>query len=151
MFQVTRKPSVVTKRVTSDVTNATNVNADVTSMSLYLGENETWTYEMYLQIGSGAGGTNFAFSLPAGATHRAVFDGMGATSTARLSANLTDTSNTANFNTTGSANGLVRIAGCVVNSTTAGTVQLRFRSGTDTQTSTVATNSYMVARRLDPQ
>lgn len=148
---VSRKNLTIIKKVTSDVTISTNANADVTGMSFPIGANETWSVEFHLQIGcNNTGGVNFAMQLPASATHRTVAVGMGGSGTAVASSVLTTTSSTTNFNTVNSANGWCRITSVIVCSTTAGTVQLRFKSGTDTQTSTVFTDSYLVARRITP-
>jgi hypothetical protein len=150
-ISVARKNQTIVKRITSDVTIATNANADVTGMFFPIGANEIWSVEFHLQIGcNNTGGVNFAMQLPASATHRTVVTGMGGSSTAIASSVLTTTSSSANLNTVNSANGWCRMTAVIVNSTTAGTVQLRFKSGTDTQTSTVFADSYLVARRITP-
>jgi hypothetical protein len=148
---VSRKNQTIIKKVISDVTISTNVNADVTGMSFPIGASETWSVEFHLQIGcNNTGGVNFAMQIPASASHRTVVVGMGGTSTAVASTVLTSTVSSSNLNTVNSANGWARLTAVIVNSTTAGTVQLRFKSGTDTQTSTVFADSYLVARRITP-
>jgi hypothetical protein len=133
--------------VTANVTNNTNALSNVTGMSFSIGANETWSFEFNLQNGcSGAGGVRYAISFPG--TLRATVVGMSNAVTAVTSSVITVTNTAATaVNTVNLGTGWTRITGSVTNGATAGTIQLRFQSGTNGQTSTVYTNSYFTARK----
>jgi len=137
-------------RITADRTTTATGAANVTGMSFSVGANETWSFEFFLQNGcSGSGGIKWAITTPAGATFRAVADGMSTAVTARTSSIMTVSGTlSVAFNTVALATGFTRITGVVVNAGTPGTVQLQFASTTAGQTSTAFTNSYLIAREM---
>ncbi len=138
------------KRVTADQTTTATAAADVTGMSFAIAASEVWSVEWNLQNGcSGTGGVKWTITVPASATFRGVALGMSTGVTALTSAVMTVSGTlTIAFNAVASTAGWMRITAVIVNSTTAGTVQLRFASTTSGQTSTVYTNSSQVARRI---
>jgi hypothetical protein len=143
--------SAVNKTVLADVTNTTNAAVDVTDMSFNIGATERWTAEFYLQTGcSSTGGIKYAISVPTGSVFRAVIDGSGSSATSRNSAIVTasGTLTTAIWNNVAAATGFARISLSVVAGVNAGVVQLRFASNTAGQTSTIFSNSYLVARKV---
>jgi hypothetical protein len=137
-------------RVTADRTTTLNSASNVTDMSFAIGASETWSVEFFISNGcSGTGGVKWALTTPAGATFRAVADGMSTAITGRTSAIMTVSGTlTVAFNAVALATGFTRITGVVVNGGSAGTVQLQFASGTAAQTSTVFANSYLIAREM---
>jgi hypothetical protein len=141
------------KRVKLDITNATNVNADIPDLAIPIRKGEVWAFEAYLLMGcDNTGGINFALSVPANVTHKTNYRGTGSASTNVASGNITGSSSTGNMNTVNFASGSVILNGIIDGSDPAnvadGIAQLRFKSGTNGQTSSVFANSYLLARRI---
>jgi hypothetical protein len=142
----------VDARLTGDATtNSTSaVSTNLSPLSFAIGANEVWTFEFNLRVGSSsAAGIKVAIDIPTAATLMAsvfanttgpaVFLGELLTADATLNATA--------FQTVNSNNGLCRITGTVANGANAGTVALMFAKVTS-GTATIATNSYMTARRI---
>lgn len=151
--QILNKPTIPTTAnavLSANRTTTVTTAADVTDMAFAIPASQTWTAEFNLQHGcDNTGGVKYAISVPVGATFRAVVEG-NETSTSRGMAVLvvSDTLSAQAFNIVNTASGYAKVTLGIVNGATAGTVQLRFASGVDTQTSTVYANSYLTARKI---
>jgi hypothetical protein len=143
--------TVVTKRVTANVTEGSAVNADITGLSFSIGANETWTFEAYLMVSaSGIGGSRYGATFPSGTANFMVeghvAGGSGSSYGYAHASGGSDT--TVSGFITNPIDGLVKIYGVIVNGASAGTVQLRFASTANGDNITIAANSYMTARKV---
>jgi hypothetical protein len=131
--------------------NYTNATAALTNVGLgwAIGANEVWTSEFNLSGQcSGAGGTKFAITVPAGATIEAeclgITTGVTAVTSSRITASGAATAQT--FYVVATVPGPVWIRVTVVNGATAGAVALQAESVTSGQTTTLFAGSYCTAR-----
>jgi hypothetical protein len=136
-----------------NVTNSTNSLADVTGLVFSYGANEVWNFEFLLGVScNNTGGIDVGINMSSFSSLVASAVGVGSSSTARTFVSFT-ANNTATttafhtFNHTSSPYHL-RIYGTATAGGSAGTCQLRFRSHTNGQTSTIWANSFMRARRV---
>jgi hypothetical protein len=139
----------IARRVSADRTTTLATAGNVTDMAFYVSANEIWSFDMHLRAScSGAGGTKFAFTFPAGATFAAFAEGPSGANTTMTAEEMTvsGTLTTAAY-VVSNASGYVNVRGTIANGTTAGIVQLQFASGTATQTSTVKANSWLNAQQ----
>jgi len=128
--------------------NSSTTLADCTSLSFPILANETWYFSISLAVICDATGqSKFGFTIPAGATGGWFLSAQGA-GTGYLTGNTI--ANPISVSTTLTATSL-NIFGTIINSSTAGTVQLQFAqavsSGTDT---TVKGNSFLQTWRITP-
>ena len=136
-------------RLSSNYTNATTSLTDVTGLSFAIAASEIWTARFALKVnGADANGMKFAITVPSGATLLGIVNGNVATITA-YSSDIISASATAGIAyATSSATGSIIIVDLtVVNSTTAGTVQLQALKVTS-GTATIYANSNMIANRV---
>lgn len=135
--------------MTANQTIATTTQTAITGLGFNIGANETWSFEYFIQNDcSGVNGIRYSILFPVGANLRAVANGMSNAITAITSSVITVSGTvTVAFNTVASTKGWTQISGSIINGATPGTVQLRFASRTNGQTSTVYANSYMSARK----
>ncbi len=115
-------------------------------LSFAIGANEAWALRIELHINANAsGGFKFAFTLPSGASGRASWTlggGMGSSADADITAGGGGTG-------AGTLTAFYIICGNVINSTNAGTVQLRWAQNASFGTgTTVAKNTLLVATRI---
>lgn len=124
-------------------TTSSNTIADVSGGSFSIAASETryFTYKLFGKC-SGGGGTKWAINAPAGATVEFFIFTITSSmlNTAGERSTSLNTLSTA-FNTGTNVDAHTFIYGRVVNSTTAGSVALRWASGTNTQTSTIFAGS----------
>jgi len=132
----------------------TTTQSDVTDtlgnlLQFAIGDSEVWSFEYNLQTGSSsAAGIQFALTVPAGATFRAVMVGMTTAVTAQTCSIMTVSGTLAiAVNTANLATGWVRIAGTIANAAADGFVTLQADKVTS-GTGTVFANSYLNARRI---
>ena len=139
-------PLTYIARTTSNFTKNTNDSlGNVTGLSFTIGASEVWAVEVEMQTTSNAsGGLKFAFTVPAaGAVTGNVVFGAAAAIVNVRSADLTAAS--------GSTSAIVtaRITAMVVNSTTAGTVQLQAsQNASHASDSIVYSGSFLKAWRV---
>lgn len=139
----------VLAKVATDVTSTAQTLADITGLSFSIGASETWQFEAALNTGSGdTDGVKIGVNIPASATILAQTLGSTTAVTAQSSDIISadDTAGLA-YNTVNAQTGIIWVKGVVVNSTTAGTVQMRFLKVTG-GTATIHANSYLIARRI---
>ena len=133
------------------VANYTNATAGLTNVGLgwAIGASEIWTGEFNLSGQcSGAAGTKFAITIPAGATIEATVFGMTSAVTAFTSSRITASgaATTQTYWVVATTPGPVRICVTVVNGATNGAVALQAESVTVGQTTTIFAGSYVTAR-----
>jgi hypothetical protein len=139
-------PLTYVARTTSNFTKNTNTTlGDVTGLAFPIGASEVWAVEVEMQTTSNvSGGMKFAFTVPAaGAVTGNVVFGAAAAIVNVRSADLTAAS--------GSTTAIVtaRITAMVVNSTTAGTVQLQAaQNASHASDSIVYAQSFLKAWRV---
>lgn len=135
---------LTTGYVTSNQTTTSATAVDVTGMSFSIGASEVWAAEFYIGANvTGANGIKVAVNGPSGATVGATVRGTSATPTQITALNTL----TAAVMTT--STGGIWVSVLMQNSTTPGTVQLRFASGDGVVTATVVGGmTYFVARKL---
>ena len=139
-------PLTWASRTTSNFTKNTNDTlGNVTGLSFPIGASEVWAVEVEMQTASNAsGGLKFAFTVPSGGavTGNVVFGAAAAVVNVR-SADLTSASGSTTATVTS------RITAMVVNSTTAGTVQLQAaQNASHASDSIVYAGSFLKAWRL---
>ena len=141
--------NVLSARVTADRTTTSASFADITDAAIAIGISETWSFEAYLTVGcNNTGGGQWTVTVPSGATLRVMLQGNTTSATAWTSIAITTSG--ANTVTMCAANAQGRqclIRGVVVNSTTAGNIQIRHRAITAGQTVTTNANSYITGRK----
>jgi hypothetical protein len=133
------------------VSNYTNATTSLTNVGLgwAINANEVWTGEFNLSGQcSSTGGTQFAITIPSGATIEAECFGITSAVTAFTSSRITASgvATTQVFFIAAAVPGPVRITVTVVNGATPGSVQLQAKSVTSTQTTTIFAGSYVTAR-----
>lgn len=127
--------------------NADDVLSDVTGLKFFIDASQTWVFEAELQLSSAATPDfKMAFTVPSGATTTGTF--LYEATTALASGRVSDwTASTAM--TTATAGTGAKLTGRVVNSTTAGWVQLQAAQNTsDASDSIVYVGSWITARRV---
>lgn len=138
-------------RLTGDVTTTSASAGDVTGLSFSIGANEVWQFEAHLMTKcSTANGHKWAVNVPASAAVTASLRGSRASTASIISDDIVadDTLSAAVGTGTYATGGWVDIVGIVANSTTAGSVQIRFASATGGDTTTAKAQSYVTARRI---
>ncbi len=124
-----------------DQSTTSNVASNVTDLvSTTLEINKRYKIEGFLHIGcSSTGGVKLQITIPTGATLWVDAYGYAATGTSftRTSLTASATLSAVAFCTVSSVNGMARLTGEIVIDGTAGTIQIGFASGTNTQTSTI--------------
>lgn len=140
--------NVRSARVTADRTTTLATLGDITDMAISIGAGETVSFEAFINGGcNNTGGSQFAVTIPSGATLRVTFHGNVASATAFNYSQATASDGVSSTVWTANAgNRMMRIAGVVVNGANAGNIQVRFKSVTATQTTTVNANSYITGR-----
>lgn len=147
-------PDSQTARVTTDVTLAGTGAQNVTGLSFTIDKSESWDFEATLFIHNAAantGGVTVTVTVPAGATLKA--QAFGNSTSAVLYKNLPITAGTLTaafmvYASTTVGGAFITISGTVVNSTTAGTVQIQAAEGTAADVNTVEANSKLVANQI---
>ena len=141
--------NVLSARITADRTTTSASFANITDAAIAIGASETWSFEAYLTVGcNNTGGGQWTVTVPAGATLRVMLQGNTTSATAWTSIAITTSG--ANTVTMCAANAQGRqclIRGVVVNSTTAGSIQIQHRAITAGQTITTNANSYITGRK----
>lgn len=145
--------AVANVRLAGDYT-ITTTQADVAdavgnTLRFAIGSREVWSFEFNLQTGSSSSaGIQFALTTPAGATLRAVMEGMTTAVTAMTCSIMTVSGTLAiAVNTVALNTGWVKISGTIANGTADGFLTLQADKVTS-GTGTVFTNSYLAARRI---
>jgi hypothetical protein len=136
-------------RLSTNYTNATTSLTDVTGLSFAIAASEIWTARFALKVnGADANGLKIAIAIPSGATILGMVNGNVATVTA-YSSDIISASATAGiaFATSSATGSVIIVDLTVVNSTTAGTVQLQALKVTS-GTATIYANSNMIANRV---
>lgn len=139
------------KTVESNVTTTNDAAQNITSLSFAVGVNEEWQFDATLLVGcNNTGGVKIDVNGPAAAAIASVAEGMAASATATTSARISvlATLSGVAFNTANLATGYIRARGTIWTGANAGTVQLRFASGTSGQTSTIYAGSTLTAWRV---
>ncbi len=141
--------SEVARRLAADVTTTVTTNTYATGLDVPVGANETWAFDFYISTAcSSTGGLKTAVRIPSG-TMMAHSIGMGSTSAAFRSSQLTVSEGQSNpQNEVASAVGWGIVRGSVVVGATAGSISLGIASVTAGQTSTVSAGSHVTARRI---
>lgn len=141
--------NVVSARVTADRTTNVTGLANVADLAIPMLAGETWSFDAHLVAGcSGTGGSQFTVSVPAAATVRAMVFGNAASSTAFNSGVVTASDGVGPTVLNANAQGrFVELHGCVTNGANAGSIQIRFKSVTNGQVTTVNPHSYITARK----
>ena len=138
--------------LSSPVTTASNVIGDVTGLSFAIAVNEVWAIEVDIMSQcSTVNGHKWAINGPTGMTVAASLQASRASSASIISDDIVsiNTLSTAVGLGTYSTGGFVRIVGIVTaDATHAGTVQVRFASATNGDTTTAKAGSTLKARRL---
>lgn len=144
---------MITKYISSDVTNSTNVQANITGLSFSLEANAVYRVSGVYQIGcNNTGGVTFFGTFPTSPTSYWIHV-LGRTNAATIP-NFTAFSSTfgtpsASLNTFNNANGQAFIDGLINNGANAGTFQAQFASGVNGQTSTIyARGTYLLIERI---
>lgn len=141
--------NVLSARNTVDRTTTTTAMANVTDLAIAIGAGEAWSFDAYLSAGcNNTGGSQFSVTVPAGATVRATANGNTNSATAFTNGTIaaSDGASPTMLNVS-AQNRLVEIHGVVVNGANAGSIQVRFKSVTNGQTTTVSANSFITARK----
>jgi hypothetical protein len=137
--------------LTADMTGFTNSSTNLTNQSFSIGASEVWVFDFFGWLNtSGAGGCLFNFTVPSGCTGEFhVWGNGGNTSTIVSGRQATLTSNSPAAVNTGSGNdGHVHVRAILINSTTAGTIQLRGLSTAGGSTIVMRKGSHFTARRI---
>lgn len=122
---------------------------NVTDLAISIGASETWSFEASLCAGcNNTGGSQFSVTVPAGATLRVKIEGNTNAATAWTGAAITasDAAGPTLLNVNAQGR-FVDLRGVVVNGVNAGAIQVRFKSVTNGQTTTVNANSYITGRK----
>jgi hypothetical protein len=136
-------------RTTADRTTTATAMANVTDLSIAIAANERIHFDAWLSAGcSGTGGSQFSVTVPAGATMRTLARGNTNAATAFTEGAITASDGASPTMLNVNAQGrLVELHGVVVNGGTAGAIQVRFKSVTNGQTTTVNANSSLRGMR----
>ena len=140
---------IVAKSLAANYTNATTSLTSVTGLSLAIGVSEHWIATFTLKVnGADANGLKIAFTTPAGSTMLGIVNGNVATITA-YSSDIMTTSATAGiaFATSSATGSIITVTVDLLNSTTAGTLQLQALKVTS-GTATIYAQSNMTAMRV---
>ncbi len=141
----------VSRPTSNFTTTATGTVVPTATLGITVGANEVWEFVIDLFTGcSGTGGTKWGIYCTQAATLRGSAIGMAAIPTAVTSASLTTNAGLSGvaFNTAARQDGWVRIAGIIANGATAGTFYPVWGAGVAGETSTLYTNSLIVAHRI---
>jgi hypothetical protein len=137
-------------RLASDGTTTSATNSD-TGLSFSIGSSEAWsfTFQAFTKC-STANGHKWGLDVPTGATIEAVIRGSRATAAAIISDSITsDDAQSTTFGTgTYTSGGYIEVVGTVLNSTTSGSVKLRYASATAGDTTTIKAGSFVEATRI---
>lgn len=140
---------IASARLTQDRNTTSSTFSNVTDLAIAIGASETWSFEAALTCGcNNTGGSQYTVTVPSGATLRLMVQGNTTAATAWTGVSITTSgANTVTVCTANAQGRLVLLSGVVVNSTSAGNIQVQFRSITGTQTTTVNANSYITGRK----
>jgi hypothetical protein len=141
--------NVASARCSADRTTTATGMANVTDLAVAIGANETWSFEASLCAGcNNTGGSQFSVAIPVGAAMRVKAEGNTNTATGWTAGVLTTSDAASPTMLNVSAQGRsVDLRGVVVNGANAGSIQVRFKSVTNGQTTTVNANSYITGRK----
>jgi len=143
-------PSLIRRTTTNFTKNANTTLADVTGLGFHVGASEVWGFEVAAQVSAPATpGIKLAFTVPTSATITGTGTLTGSVSgavSAERSANFTSAMSLV---ATGVDGDVLTISGVVVNSTTAGIVQLQAAQDTSNASNTIIyANSFIRAWRI---
>ena len=141
--------NVRSARITADRTTTSATFVDITDAAIAIGASETWSFEAALTVGcNNTGGGQWTVTVPTGATLRAMLQGNTTAATSWTGIAITTSgTNTVTMCAATAQGRLCFIRGTVVNSTTAGNIQLRHRAITAGQTITTNANGYITGRK----
>ena len=136
-------------RTTAQRTTTATGMANVTDLAVALLASQAYTFDVYLFGGcNNTGGSQFSVTVPAGATLKMQATGNTNAATAYTTGAVAASDGASpTFYTLNAQGRTVELHGVVVNGANAGNIQVRFKSVTNGQTTTVDANSYMVVRR----
>jgi hypothetical protein len=138
------------QRLAANGTTTSATNSDA-GLSFSIGSSQTWSFcfQAFTQC-SAANGHKWGLDIPTGATVEAIVRGSRGSTASIISDSITtDDGQSAAMGTgTYTAGGWVEIVGTIVNSTTAGSVKLRYASSTGGDTTTIKAGSYVEAHRI---
>jgi len=141
----------IIKKITTTQNTTSNTATDISGANFSLSSGEVWFFEFNMQIGCSANsGIKFAITFPAGANLRCVAVGMDNSPVHQISQIISNSGvlSTVSFNNTNSQEGFLKIVGTIINSTTAGNVQLQYASGSLGVTSTIYEHSVLSAHKI---
>lgn len=140
---------ILSGRLAANLTkNANTTLADLTGLAFAIGASETWSFVAIVHlISSTTADAKFSVTAPAGAAGRFGVVAQGTTLTAGSAATF---GNPVAVGTIGTMDEVALICGHVVNSTTAGTVQLQFAQNASDATNSIAyaSSSIIAVRHL---
>lgn len=141
--------NILSARVTSARTTTATSMANITDLALPIAANETISFEAYLVAGcNNTGGSQFSVTVPAGASLKVRIGGNTNAATAWTNSVITTSDSAGPTLLTVSAQAReVTMNGIVRNGANAGSIQGRFKSVTNGQTTTVEVDSYITGRR----
>lgn len=136
-------------RLSAQRTTTSTSFGDVTDLSISVGAGETWSFEASLTGGcNNTGGSQFTVTVPTGSTLRLMAQGNTSSATAWTGVSITTSgANTVTMFNANAQGRLAFLSGTVIVGGSAGTVQVRFRSITSGQTTTVEAGSYISGRK----
>lgn len=145
----THAATTLNARTSADRTTTATGMGNVTDLAIAIPANETWSFDAYLFGGcNNTGGSQFSVTVPAGATVRAQATGNTNAATGWTTGAITASDGASpTFFNVNATNRTVELHGVVVNGANAGNIQIRFKSVTNGQTTTVLTNSFVTARK----
>ena len=134
--------------IASDQTTTSNVAANITGLvTATLGTNKTYIVRGVISVNSAAGaagGTRIGATLPTGATSIIFLSGRGTATTMTQEASVDGALQTTASNRIAASSSDLIVSGNITTSSTAGTVQFRFASGTNLQSnSVIAARTYI--------
>lgn len=141
----------VIKKITTTQSTTADTATSIAGANFSLSAGEIWFFEFNMQIGCSANdGIKFAITFPAGASLRCVAVGMDNSPVHQISQIISTSGvlSTVSFNNTSSQEGFLKLVGTIINSTTAGDVQLQYASGSLGQTSTIYEHSVLSAHKI---
>jgi hypothetical protein len=147
----TRLGGPIVKRKTADesVTSSTTLQND-DHLSFSIAASEEWVVTLYLDVGNDITTTGVIASItaPAGATLNIVATSCSSTATACISARTTTSGATLTLSQNGTSNHIAMTV-WVLNSSTAGTIQLQWAQGSSSGTAlTMKKGSYAIAHKV---
>jgi len=138
-------------RTTGDVTEGDGNLTDITGLSFSIGASEVWVFNatLFTDLDNTAGAMETAVNVPASATLKVIVLSATTGPTALIQEVLTtDDGATTNLSQSYTSEGAIHMSGTVVNSTNAGTVQIRFKVTNAAYLATVYANSFLIAYKI---